>query len=787
MTPKSPLKLSIIFGLVALLALSIAIILSAQPLSAAAPTDAAPSQADPNGPTGGGTEPLPAGASIQTVLPGLTGGAVTMAFDPAGRLFFNEKNTGNVRLYSGGSLQVAPVFHVNTQSGGERGLLGIAIDPNFTTNRYIYIYWSCGTAGGCSPFLNKVTRFEENGGVGSNPVDIWTATDDATAGNHNGGNIHFGQDGKLYITIGDDGCCAANSQNVTVKNGKMHRINGDGTIPSDNPVFTQTGAVPGLYAIGLRNSFDFVHDPVTLMNPYPRIFASENGPGCDDEMNRIEATYNYGWRASYPCDDPNPSPIYNTISPLWFLNDAECCDAPTGITVYTGNQIPQWTNELFMASHNTATLRHFYLNPERTLVTQVNIVTGVSVKGDLETGPDGALWYFQSSPYEGSTNLNRIVGPGPTGTSTPVLPTVTSTNTPTRTPTGLIPTSTRTSTVAISTDTPIAPTETSTASPPTPTLLPTPPPCTLQFADVPEGSTFHPFIQCLACQGFISGYPCGGPGEPCNSNNDPYFRPGNLITRGQIAKIVANAAAFDDLPGDVQTFEDVPPSSTFWLFIERLSMYGVMQGYDCGGPGEPCVPPGNRPYFRPSANATRGQIAKIVSNAAGFNDEIQAGTQTFEDVQEQSTFHLFIERLLLNRPDVMSGYPCGGLGEPCVPPTNRPYFRPGATATRGQLSKIVSNTFYPDCVIPVIVKIHLFAYHPEAITVSVGTTVRFINRDLDYHTATEDLGAFNTGRLDQNQFGDVVMDTAGSYGYYCIPHQYMRGSVNVLAPGGTSR
>ena len=703
------------------------------------------------------------------------------------------------------------------------------------------------------------------------------------ASNHNGGNIHFGQDGKLYITIGDDGCCASNSQNVAVKNGKMHRINGDGTIPGDNPVFTQTGAVPGLYAIGLRNSFDFVHDPVTAMSPYPRIFASENGPGCDDEMNRIEAGYNYGWRASYPCDDPNPSPIYNTISPLWFLPNGQCCDAPTGITVYRGTTIPQWTNELFMASHNTATLRHFYLNAQRTLVTQVNIVTGVSVKGDLETGPDGALWYFQSSPYEASTNLNRIVGPGPTGTptqtrtstptapastptstapptntrtntatmtytptstrtstpsntptltntststntplptqttggasatpvptntnsttptnsptatntptrtSTPVPPTVTSTNTPTRTntftitPTGLLPTSTRTSTVAISTDTPIPPTETSTALPPTPTLLPTPPPCTLQFADVPEGSTFHPFIQCLACQGFISGYPCGGPGEPCNGNNDPYFRPGNLITRGQIAKIVSNAAAFDDLPGDVQTFEDVPPSSTFWLFIERLSMYGVMQGYDCGGPGEPCVPPGNRPYFRPSSNATRGQIAKIVSNAAGFNDEIQAGTQTFEDVQEQSTFHVFIERLLLNRPDVMSGYPCGGEGEPCVLPGNRPYFRPGATATRGQLSKIVSNTFYPDCVIPVIVKIQLFAYQPDAITVSAGTTVRFVNRDLDYHTATEDGGAFNTGRLDQNQFGDVVMDTPGSYGYYCIPHQYMRGSVNVLA------
>jgi plastocyanin len=304
---------------------------------------------------------------------------------------------------------------------------------------------------------------------------------------------------------------------------------------------------------------------------------------------------------------------------------------------------------------------------------------------------------------------------------------------------------------------------------------------------VPEGSTFYTWIQCLACQGFISGYPCGGPGEPCDPDNNPYFRPGNLITRGQIAKIVSNAAHFDDIPGDVQTFQDVLPGSTFWLFVERLSMYTVMEGYACGAVGEPCVPPNNRPYFRPNSNATRGQIAKIVSNAAGFNDKIKPGTQTFEDVPEGSTFWVFIERLLLNRPDVMSGYPCGGIGEPCVPPDNRPYFRPGANATRGQVSKIVSDTFYPDCVVPVVVKIQQFAYFPEAVTVEQGTTVRFINRDLDYHTATEDFGAFNTGRLDQNQFGDILMDTPGSYGYYCIPHQFMRGSVNVLSTANPNR
>src|SRR5207249_3581037 len=93
-------------------------------------------------------------------------------------------------------------------------------------------------------------------------------------GLHLGGNIHFGPDEKLYISLGD-GFNEANSQDVTVKNGKIHRINPDGSIPPDNPVFTQTGALPSLFAMGLRNSFDFTFDSVSA-----NIFASENGPDC---------------------------------------------------------------------------------------------------------------------------------------------------------------------------------------------------------------------------------------------------------------------------------------------------------------------------------------------------------------------------------------------------------------------------------------------------------------------------------------------------------------------------
>jgi hypothetical protein len=184
----------------------------------------------------------------------------------------------------------------------------------------------------------------------------------------------------------------------------------------------------------------------------------------------------------------------------------------------------------------------------------------------------------------------------------------------------------------------------------------------------------------MACRGVLSGYP------------DGTFRPNNNITRGQIAKVVSNAAGFNE-PMTGQTFEDVPPGATFYDFIERLASRGVMSGYRCGGAGEACVPPGNRPYFRPNATATRGQLAKIVSNAAGFNEPVSG--QTFEDVVPGSTFYDFIERLASR--GVMNGYACGGLGQPCVPPGNRPYFRPNANVTRGQASKIVANTFFPGC------------------------------------------------------------------------------------------
>jgi hypothetical protein len=209
------------------------------------------------------------------------------------------------------------------------------------------------------------------------------------------------------------------------------------------------------------------------------------------------------------------------------------------------------------------------------------------------------------------------------------------------------------------------------------------------FADVPVGSPFLAPITALACRGILSGYACGAPGEPCDAANDPYFRPSAPVSRGQTAKLVAGAASVTTTPTG-QIFADVLPSSTFYPWIEALAAQGAISGYRCGGAGEPCDG-SERPYFRPNAGVTRGQLSKIVALTAGYSDPPSG--QAFEDVPPGSTFYTWVSQVASR--GIISGYTCGGSGEPCVSPTNRPYFRPAAGATRGQTAKIVSGVFVP--------------------------------------------------------------------------------------------
>jgi glucose/arabinose dehydrogenase len=327
---------------------------------------------------------------------------VAMAWAPDGRLFITEKDTGRVRVFnSDGSLQEEPVIRLNTDALGERGLLGIAIDPNFSENHYIWVYHVHPAREG-NPVMQRIVRFREENGIGYDPQIMLEIPYLSIYAMHYGGNLHFGPDGMLYVTIGDNKD-ENNSQNVDTYPGKILRFKVEGdqlVIPEDNPW-------PGsaAYAIGLRNSFDFAFDPFSTAELV--IFASENGPACDDEVNRIVAGGNYGWRLDYGngsgCDDDTPNAHPEYIYPLVYYTPPI---APVGITVYSGDLIPQFTGNLFFCSWADGKMRRLVLDQARTKVIYQEVVDlrNSLCHTDLSTGPDGALYYISSQ------GLYRLIG-----------------------------------------------------------------------------------------------------------------------------------------------------------------------------------------------------------------------------------------------------------------------------------------------------------------------------------------------------------------------------------------
>lgn len=222
--------------------------------------------------------------------------------------------------------------------------------------------------------------------------------------------------------------------------------------------------------------------------------------------------------------------------------------------------------------------------------------------------------------------------------------------------------------------------ETATAAVPTPTDIPTP--IEVSFADVPPDSAFFSYIDWMASNGYVRGYDCGNPGEPCPGT---YFHPGANVTRGQLLKMAVLAVGWPWTNPKDPTFADVPHDNAFYDYIETAFANGIINGYPCGNPGEPCDSL-NRPYFHPSNNITRGQLSKVIALTQGYtlpNPDVP----TFADVPADHPFFGYVEAMYTN--GIINGYPCGNPGEPCDA-QSRPYFRPSNSATRGQVSKLVT-------------------------------------------------------------------------------------------------
>jgi len=228
-----------------------------------------------------------------------------MAFAPDGRLFVAQQ-TGALRIIENGALLSTPFITLNVNSSGERGLLGIAFDPAFNTNHFIYLYYTLSSGAN-----NRISRFTANGNVvvPNSEVVVLNLDPLSSATNHNGGNLQFGLDGKLYVGIGEN-ANGANSQNLDTYHGKILRINSDGSVPAGNP-FTSPSASEQqkrVWEYGMRNPYTLSIQPGT-----GRIFVNDVGENTWEEVNECTTGGgNYGWPTAEGISN-NPAfvnPIY---------------------------------------------------------------------------------------------------------------------------------------------------------------------------------------------------------------------------------------------------------------------------------------------------------------------------------------------------------------------------------------------------------------------------------------------------------------------------------------------
>jgi glucose/arabinose dehydrogenase len=250
---------------------------------------------------GAAAAPQPPAGFIDTKVAEGIGNPTAMAWDPTARIFVADQN-GDLRVIKNGKLLPRPFVHLNVDSNGERGLLGVAIDPSFNSNHYVYLYY---TVPG-SPAHNRVSRFTASGDVAVPGSEVVLLDLNALSGatNHNGGAIHFGVDGRqLYIATGDN-ANGANSQTLSNLLGKILRMNPDGSIPTDNPFYnTANGKNRLVWALGLRNPFTFTFHPSSA-----RMFINDVGESTWEEINDGIAGSNYGWpNVEGPANPPNPA------------------------------------------------------------------------------------------------------------------------------------------------------------------------------------------------------------------------------------------------------------------------------------------------------------------------------------------------------------------------------------------------------------------------------------------------------------------------------------------------
>jgi glucose/arabinose dehydrogenase len=297
-----------------------------------------------------------------------------------GRFYYGERLTGELRIYNpanGSDVHWADIPNLSSQ--GERGLLGVQLLPG--TLHLVGLVYATRLVNGVP--TNQILEL-------TSLLRVIFSSNTPSQFNHNGGRILFGPEGHLYAVIGD-AQSPGNSQDLAKHAGKILRMTSNGGVPGDNPF-------PGnlVWSYGHRNSYGFTFDPLT-----GRLWQTENGPECNDEINLVAKGANYGWGPRATCATPPPPPANtnqdgpNPVMPLaWFTPPT----APTGAAFCVGCGIPSSEGNLFFATYNTRQITRVVLDANRTGIASMGVVyTHPRPILSMERGPDKAIYFSDTS------------------------------------------------------------------------------------------------------------------------------------------------------------------------------------------------------------------------------------------------------------------------------------------------------------------------------------------------------------------------------------------------------
>jgi glucose/arabinose dehydrogenase len=311
---------------------------------------------------------------------------------PDGRLLITEKE-GNMRIVTntgtaGNSITGIP----SVNSDGQGGLLGLCIDPQFSSNRMVYWVFSENVTGGTLTAVAK-GRLSDNGTSIENATVIYRANPAANSTAHYGGRILFDVSGNLLVSTGERSNTSTRpfAQSVTAAIGKIVRITKDGLPATGNPAFTGTGALPELYSIGHRNPQGLALHPTT-----GDLWQSEHGPRGGDEINRVHPGANYGWPTITYGIEYSGEAVGSGIQqqngmeqPVYYWDPVV---SPSGMTFYKGNQIPEWQNNLFIGALSGMHIVRLVIENSRVVGEERLLSSENQRFRDITQGADNALY-----------------------------------------------------------------------------------------------------------------------------------------------------------------------------------------------------------------------------------------------------------------------------------------------------------------------------------------------------------------------------------------------------------